>query len=158
VGDQCVHFRSYDEEEFACLVSDYVSRELLKKGALNYPDKELVGESELKNKLKETYMRSISGAGASRDIFADVRDEFWESVAYGPVYVCCSCHQTWFRNSVYPVTDAFLAKVVRCVSDAALSDVLRWVCATCYRYLLRGKLSAACHLRYDPFSTIPEEL
>lgn len=51
VGDQCVHFGSYNDEEFACLVSDYVARELLKKGPLNYPDKELAGQSELKNRL-----------------------------------------------------------------------------------------------------------
>lgn len=56
------------------------------------------------------------------------------------------------------MTDAFLAKVVSCVSDTLLSDVSRWVCSTCYRYLLRGKLPAVCHLHYDPFFAIPEEL
>lgn len=33
-----------------------------------------------------------------------------------------------------------------------------WVCNTCYRYLSKGKVPPVCHLHYDPFSNLPEEL
>src|SRR6476646_5744132 len=41
---------------------------------------------------------------------------------------------------------------------AAVSDVSSWVCDTCQRHLLRGKIPPVCHLNYGPFRELPEEL
>jgi hypothetical protein len=158
VGKRCVHFGTYDDHEFACLVADYVARELTKTGALNYPDRELPGKHELKVKIREMYSQAISTASFSEDLFEAARKEFWESVEFGLVFVCCCCHQTWFLKCVRPVTESFILKVTTCASAAAIIDVSRWICRTCYKFFSQGRVPSICHLHYDPFSALPEEL
>jgi hypothetical protein len=41
---------------------------------------------------------------------------------------------------------------------AAITDISRWVCGSCYRDLTQGKVPSICHLHYDPFQSLPEEL
>jgi hypothetical protein len=50
-----VDFGTYSDSEFAGLVSDYVSRDLLSVEAVNYPDEALLGHSELKVELRRIY-------------------------------------------------------------------------------------------------------
>jgi hypothetical protein len=100
INDQLVEFGVFDDAEFACLVFDYISRELLKKEAVNFPNRELVGQEQLKRDLRRKYEQATSEGLPVDGAFTAAAKEFWESVEYGPEYVCCSCHQTWFRKSV----------------------------------------------------------
>lgn len=71
------------------------------------------------------------------EAFADAHREFWEAVQFGPIFTCCSCHETWFRKFVIPVTDSMIAKHLS--SAEAMTSVLRWICHTCNAHLIRGK-------------------
>jgi hypothetical protein len=161
VGGALVDFGTYSDKEFAGLVSDYISRDLLSVEAVNYPEKELLGHAELKSKLCQTFSEVVRSGIA--DTFVDKERsaatyEFWEAVKDGPVYACCSCHQTWFRKSVKPVTESLVGKAARGACAAAMTDISQWVCGTCNKYLWKGKVPPVCHLNYDPFKSLPEEL
>jgi hypothetical protein len=158
INDRVIEFGVFDDAAFARLVADYVSRELLKKEALNFPDRELVGHDQLKEDLRRRYEQARSEEVLAEGSFSAAAKEFWEAVEYGPVYVCCSCHQTWFRKSVQIVTDAVIEKVSRFFSVPVITDVSRWICTSCYRCISQGKIPTVCHLYYDPFSNLPEEL
>lgn len=73
------------------LVSDYITRDLLSGQAFNFPEKELVGNTELKSKLKQMCSGAILSAEFGKstvDEFAAAKREFWEAVRDGPVFVC----------------------------------------------------------------------
>lgn len=95
---------------------------------------------------------------SSDDGIEGARQQFWDTVRDGPVFICSSCHQTWFWKSVRAVTESLVSKVSRSGYAAALSDVSEWVCETCYRYLCQGKVPPDSHLHYEPFENLPEEL
>jgi hypothetical protein len=158
VGRQTVQFGTYDNAEFAASVADYVSRELLRTGDLNFPSKELLGNKRLKLELQRIYAQVISEVQTSESSFADAKKEFWDSVQYGPIFTCCSCHQTWFRKSVQAVTKSMVSMLARSGAVSVITDVSRWICRTCYGYVSQGKVPAICHLHYDPFSALPEPL
>jgi hypothetical protein len=83
---------------------------------------------------------------------------FWNAVCEGPVYVCCCCHQTRFQKSIRVVTEDMVGSFLRNGCAAAITDVLSWVCRTCYSHLVHGRIPPVCHLHYDPFPSLPEEL
>jgi hypothetical protein len=90
--------------------------------------------------------------------FSAASREFWDAVKDGHVYVCCSCHQTWFCKSVKPVTASLIEKAAHGACAAAITDISQWVCGTCNKYLSKGKVPPVCHLNYDPFKPLPKEL
>jgi hypothetical protein len=133
---------------------------LLSEEAVNYPQKELLGHNELKAELRRIYSKAIhfGNADMTVDEWPAAAREFWEAVKDGPIYVCCSCHQTWFRKSVKPVTDGLIRKATHGACAATMTEISQWVCRTCYEYLSKGKVPPVCHLNYDPFKPLPEEL
>jgi hypothetical protein len=56
------------------------------------------------------------------------------------------------------VTEALMLKTSRGACAAAMTDIVEWVCSTCSGYFSRGKVPPICHLNYDPFQDLPEEL
>jgi hypothetical protein len=50
----------FDDAEFAGLVSHYISRELLKKEVVNFPNRELVGQEQLKRDLRQKHEQAKS--------------------------------------------------------------------------------------------------
>jgi hypothetical protein len=132
IGRKHVTFGTFSTEEMACLVSDYVCREFLSLPAMNRPATQLAGCDELKAKRARIYMAACS-ASESDKCFDRIKEEFWEAVQEGPVYICCSCHQTWFRKSVKEVTETLKTTVLRAGCMAAITDISRWVCGSCYR-------------------------
>jgi hypothetical protein len=56
------------------------------------------------------------------------------------------------------VSDALIEKILRFFSVPVITDISRWICTTCYRCISQGKIPSVCHLHYDPFSDLPEEL
>lgn len=160
ISTKLVDFGTYADEEFACLVADYVCRDLLNRTAENYLEKFLEGQEDLKSKLSNM----LSSASATvpvalaHNAFADVKAEFWDAVQYGPEFVCCYCHQLWFWKSVKPVTDNLISKVSMSCCASARTGISSWLCGTCYGYLSQCKIRPVCHIRYDPFPDLPEEL
>lgn len=87
VGDVLVDFGTYSDSEFAGLVSDYISRDLLSEEAVNYPQNELLGDNELKAELRRIYSEAIHSGNADTtvDEWPAAAREFWEAVKDGPV-------------------------------------------------------------------------
>jgi hypothetical protein len=161
VAGNRIDFGAFRDEEYAELVSDYISRYLLSEQAHNFPDKQLLGNAELKTKLRRLYSEAILSAssGASTvEEFYIAKEEFWEAIRDGPVFIFSSCHQTWFKKSVKLIIDGLLAKTVQGRCASAITDVSDWVCGMCYRYLFKGKVPRICHLKNEPFKDLPEEL
>jgi hypothetical protein len=132
---------------------------LLSEQAFNFLDKELLGHAELKLKLKQMCSGAILST-MTPDVseFLSAKRKFWEAVQDGPVFVCSSCHQTWFQKIVKPITESLVAKIAQGGCASAITDVSEWLCSTCYRHLSKGKVPPICHLHYEPFKDLPEEL
>jgi hypothetical protein len=160
IDKQLIHFGTFSSERMAKRVADYVRSGLLSKWPEQGPRKQLTEYAELKMKLDRIYNAVLCQSVVVDDTFAAGRAEFWEAVKDGPVkFVCCSCHHTWFRKSVRCVTEALVSKTSRGACAAAMTDISEWVCLTCIKYLSNGpKVPPVCHLNYDPFQDLPEEL
>jgi hypothetical protein len=147
-----IDFGTFPDEELAGLFSDYISRDLLSEQAFNFPDKQLLGNADLKLKLRQMCSGAALSAASNTPVaeeFSTVKHEFWETVRDGHVFVCSSCHQTSFRKSVKLITDNLLAKIAHGGCTSAGTNVSEWVCGTCYRHLSKGKVPPICHLNYD---------
>jgi hypothetical protein len=59
---------------------------------------------------------------------------------------------------VRPATNGLKAELNQAGLSSVLSAVSGWVCLTCYRHLLRRRVPPVCHVNYDPFQNLAEEL
>ncbi|KAJ8048048.1 hypothetical protein HOLleu_00213 [Holothuria leucospilota] len=50
--------------------------------------------------LKESMSRSTKTASRHTTSFQILQQQFWQSISVGPEYVCFSCEQLWYRESV----------------------------------------------------------
>ena len=74
-------------------------------------------------------------------------EKFHMSIAEGPIYVCCVCHQTWFRESVTLVSDKTLPNRLLqcelwndCITELRSVNDEKWVCSTCKSSILEYKV------------------
>jgi hypothetical protein len=72
--------------------------------------------------------------------------------------MCCFCHQTWFQKSVRAVTEDMVRSFAQNGCIAAITEVSSWLCRTCLSHLVHGRIPHVCHLHYDPFHGLPDEL
>jgi hypothetical protein len=158
MGRQRVDFGTFRDAELAALVSDYVSQEFFSKRALNYPGVQLSGHDDLKAELARIYAAAVCSEDVADADFGEAKRKFWNAVCEGPVFVCCCFHQTWFRKSVRAVTEDMVGSFAQDGCIAAITEVSSWFCRTCHSHLVCGRVPPVCHLHYDPFQGIPDEL
>jgi hypothetical protein len=80
INDRLIDFGVFDDAVFAGLVADYVSRKILKKEALNFPDKDLVGHDQLKEESRQRYEQAGSEKDVAEVSYSAAAKEFWEAV------------------------------------------------------------------------------
>lgn len=90
-----------------------------------------------------------------------IRNSFHDSIKDGPLYICSSCTQTFFKHSVQRVDrtkfkhrDVLLA----CLTGYKSVDDKEWVCRTCVGALASGKIPACSVANGLKFPEIPDEL
>jgi hypothetical protein len=59
---------------------------------------------------------------------------------------------------VRAVTEDMVGGFARKCCIAAMTDVSSWICRTCVSHLARGRILPVCHLHYNPFRGLPDEL
>lgn len=111
--------------------------------------------------LSNTY--SINDIGSKSDIntvHTQIVNKFSHSVSEGPIYVCTSCSQTWFKETVLRVSSVKCSSRLfeKCSSNIKSVHNLEWICLACKKYLELGKIPE-CSIGNDmKFPVIPPEL
>ncbi|XP_070411903.1 uncharacterized protein [Nothobranchius furzeri] len=132
--------------------------------------------------VKEHGKRRRQNIRTGKKFIDNVIQLFREKVKFGPQFVCCVCHRLLFKHQVvecktqqYEIRGSFISSVAKkCITDTYLhkcgdsSDskchlevspaCKLWVCFTCHRKILNGKVpeeSVANNMHLD---SIPVEL
>ncbi|CAC5420341.1 unnamed protein product [Mytilus coruscus] len=86
--------------------------------------------------------------------------KFSLSVLEGPLYVCSSCSQTWFKEGVVRMSTvkSRFELLEKCTSGIKSVNNIEWVCLTCKRYLESQKIPECSIGNNMKFPPIPAEL
>ena len=80
--------------------------------------------------------------------------KFHHSISTGPLYVCSSCHQTWFRESVRDANTLTQSDLKsQCLTDYVSVNDQEWICHNCFNCIKNNKLpklSAANNVKFPP--------
>ena len=90
----------------------------------------------------------------------EIVTNFHKTVSSGPVYVCSSCSQTWFREGVSQASSVKCKNDLKkkCLTGLRSFNNIEWLCRTCKKYLDGGKIPQ-CSVGNDmTFPQIPQEL
>lgn len=90
-----------------------------------------------------------------------IRNSFYDSIKDGPLYICSSCTQTYFKDSVQRVDRTkFKHKdlMLACLTGYKSVGNKEWVCKTCVGALASGKIPACSLANGLKFPEIPDEL
>ncbi|XP_071958642.1 uncharacterized protein [Antedon mediterranea] len=125
-----------------------------------------------KNVVKKT-MKNRKLRKAGKCSFEFVLQNFRETISYGPEYVCCVCFKMLFRNQVVKCTKAKYENRT-CINDKYLHICNKncnkpcqiaksprcrlWICFTCHKKLLNGKVPAEANSNNLELLDIPPEL
>ena len=82
---------------------------------------------------------------------------FHKSVSDGPVYIC-SCHQTWFRQSVSEVYSLSDAQKHKYLTKVLSVDNKEWICTTCKRNVQNDKTPKLSVFNGMVWPSLPKEL
>ncbi|XP_063420756.1 uncharacterized protein LOC134705970 [Mytilus trossulus] len=90
----------------------------------------------------------------------DIVKKFSLSVLEGPLYVCSSCSQTWFKEGVVRMSTvkSSFKLLEKCKSGIKSVNNIEWVCLTCKRHLMSGKIPECSVGNNMKFPPIPNEL
>lgn len=89
-----------------------------------------------------------------------IRNSFHDSIKDGPLYICSSCTQTYFKHSVQRVDRTqFKHKdlMLACLTGYKSVGNKEWVCKTCVGALASGKIPACSLANGLKFPEIPDE-
>ncbi|CAG2226074.1 unnamed protein product [Mytilus edulis] len=86
--------------------------------------------------------------------------KFSLSVLEGPLYVCSSCSQTWFKEGVVRMSSvkSRFELLEKCTSGLKSVNNIEWVCLTCKKYLQSQKIPECSIGNNMKFPPIPAEL
>ena len=91
-------------------------------------------------KRKDTlFHEEETKAAKSRKYGSDINtciELFHKRIAVGPVYICSSCHQTWFKESVSRVSANSNWYDAHYLSGKLSVDNTEWICITCKNSLI----------------------
>ena len=95
--------------------------------------------------------------------FSEAIAKFDEAICSGPSYVCSSCNQTWFKQSVKDV--ASLNKIIlnmqlvkECLTGHISVANCEWICNTCLSNIKKGKIPKLSVINGMKFPIKPPEL
>ena len=86
---------------------------------------------------------------------------FQNKVKQGPMYICTSCKQTFFRHSVHQFKSVGLKHeniAHKCITHSKSVDNEEWICKTCLMSIQHGKIPSCSVANGLTFPPIPEEL
>ena len=95
--------------------------------------------------------------------FSESVDKFNEAICSGPSYICSSCHQTWFKQSVKEVaslnkTNLDTQLLNGCLTGYISVSYCEWICNTCLSNIKQGKIPKLSVSNGMKFPTKPPEL
>ena len=95
--------------------------------------------------------------------FEQCVENFKSKIAEGPIYVCCCCHQTWFKDSVSKVQNLLQSEkhkelTLKCTRLTGTDISLEWICRTCSNSIKNGKVPTLSRLNKMDFPQKPPEL
>ncbi|KAJ8049090.1 ATP-dependent DNA helicase pfh1 [Holothuria leucospilota] len=88
--------------------------------------------------------------------FRDLQHKFWQSVSVGPEYVCCSCHQLWYKDSV--ISAKLLQQKLSKSKSWLSKENDPWICRTCHLYVTSGKTPPLGRDNNMTLLEVPDEL
>ncbi|CAG2257671.1 unnamed protein product [Mytilus edulis] len=105
---------------------------------------------------RETTCRKQKRLSVSSNI-TNVIEKFHSTVNNGPIYVCTSCQQLWYKHSVRKFKSVFPSADVdviqNCPQTASVDDTV-WICSTCQSHLKKGKIPPSSTMNK---TTFPEQ-
>lgn len=83
----------------------------------------------------------LVGSASANDITQLIRN-FHNSVSTGPLYVCTSCEQLWYKHSVCPADRIRMFKpdIAKYLQNVRSIDNVEWLCKTCSKHLRKGNI------------------
>ena len=95
--------------------------------------------------------------------FGDAVDKFKEAIYSSASYVCCSCHQTWFKHSVKAVSSLNKKIIESHVLNKCLTGYIsvanrEWICNSCLFNIKQGKVPKLSVINGMKFPQKPAEL
>ena len=106
---------------------------------------------------KEKQMREKRNQGNSLE---ECIAKFHASIAMGPLYICSSCTQSWFRCSVSVVDRSNYEGSIseKCLVSYVSVDEKEWICNTCHNDMKKGKIPRLSLANGLGFPVKPPEL
>jgi hypothetical protein len=92
--------------------------------------------------------------------YKDCKEKFHAALLDGPVYVCTSCHQTWFKHSVVQAENVKALGGVfdRCRTHYKSAHDKEWLCRTCQTAIRCDKIPRLSVANKCSFPPKPDEL
>ena len=92
--------------------------------------------------------------------YPECKAKFHSALIDGPIYVCTSCHQTWFDHSVVQVEKVKIYGEIleKCCTQYISAHDLEWLCRTCLDSIKSGKVPRLSVANKCTFPPKPEEL
>ena len=121
------------------------SRDLPRKRHCRLSDTYRKQENERRQKSRTASIMTLS----------DLISQFHDKVSQGPVYICCSCHQLFYKHSVVNVNSITLPDCEafnKCVQDKTV------ICQTCVSHLKKKKYPPCSAANNMAFPDIPTNL
>ncbi|XP_071963919.1 uncharacterized protein [Antedon mediterranea] len=131
------------------------------------------GDSLFRKNVVLKNMRHRKIRRAEKRNFEFVLQNFRESTSHGPEYVCCVCFKMLFKNQVVKCTKAKY-EYRTCINEKYLHicnnecnnpcqfakspRCTLWICFTCHKKLLKGKVPAEANSNNLELQEIPPEL
>ena len=113
-------------------------------------------EERKKDKIRKQKKPSITSKSLD-----DLVSEFKSLVSLSCEYICTSCKQLWFKESVVPVSrvkDVDKALLSKCITGVTSFEGKEWLCHTCANSMLNNRLPALSSANYTSFAPRPAEL
>ena len=95
--------------------------------------------------------------------FSEAVGKFNAAICSGPSYVCSSCHQTWFKQSVRDIASLNKIKLNMQLFKECLTGYIsvancEWICNTCLSSIKQGRIPKLSVLNGMKFPNKPPEL
>ena len=114
--------------------------------------------SDPKYSQKETALKHASRPKNLEELV----QEFHRKLKNGPVFVCSSCEQLWYRHSVVEKNNSSFLKdnkmATKCLQGIISVKDKEWVCLTCLGHLKKGEMPPCAIANNMAFPPIPKEL
>ncbi|KAJ8048375.1 hypothetical protein HOLleu_00659 [Holothuria leucospilota] len=105
---------------------------------------------------KESLEKCKKRTTCNTKTFRDLQHKFWQSISVGPEYVCCSCEQLWYKDSV--ISAKLLHQKISKDKSWLSKEKDLWICRTCNLYVTSGKTPPLGRDNNMTLLDVPDEL